>query len=659
MVGLHQSLDGIAAANQLATNGVFIALDRSIFEKLSSAMTLRSVSLRSKKLGDDIDVMVDSMSVSPEAGRMAVTLDVTAKSTERGLTAGLRVDGFIYFAGITEEHNPSDNAPINAANFKFLPVSLAPHLQYGFLSLRARKFVNGMITAGVFSLLFDRLAWKIAYRPSLAFSYDSSSAITQHFGQDNSGTLVLRVTPSPLHFQRWLKILAPVFTTHGVLLAASLDQAYQPPALIPPPVSRPGTPQDVDATENQVETKAAALGGYFSKNVAVTLGRSALDTLSGQLAAVLDGFTIAARGQSFSGRLFDKPWRDKILGDGGFFAEVRDASRIEATAKFAKPSATLDPSVGPRLVLPVGVSFDAPLHVHVDPLIGGGVGTTIGIKGAANTTLTAWMGTTKFVFEGQPIALAGPVMTCALINIDAKSDGKFTLGTGWATVPQIGAKFGQLIGQSPLAPTIVAGPPINMAILAPTPRAERASVDLVVLQGLFATITLDDFSADVTSQGYRLSTSFKITLASQSLPQPTDDYRNRLRTAAADFWSASMRQPCPDVPAIRIEVGDIEIGPNGEILKFLKNAWNDITKGPGKNNEVVKLLGRIQAAAGSYDDATKKLASDLGAMAQAAFPHDSAVGHAAGEAVKSVTKATTNPVGAVRDFGHQLLHGFK
>ena len=74
---------------------------------------------------------------------------------------------------------------------------------------------------------------------------------------------------------------------------------------------------------------------------------------------------------------------------------------------------------------------------------------------------------------------------------------------------------------------------------------------------------------------------------------------------------------------------------------------------------MVKLLGRIQAAAGGYDDATKQLASDLGAMAQAAFPHDSAVGHAAGEAVKSVTKAVTNPAGAARDFGHQLMRGFK
>jgi hypothetical protein len=134
---------------------------------------------------------------------------------------------------------------------------------------------------------------------------------------------------------------------------------------------------------------------------------------------------------------------------------------------------------------------------------------------------------------------------------------------------------------------------------------------------------------------------------------------NRLRKAATDHWNATMRQPCPDLPGIRIEVGDLEIGPNGEIMKFIRNAWNDITKGPGKNNEVVKLLGRIQAGAGKYDEATKKVANDIGDLAKRAFPTDSGVGHAAGELAESVTILATNPAGAVGGFIHQLGRGFR
>jgi hypothetical protein len=40
-------------------------------------------------------------------------------------------------------------------------------------------------------------------------------------------------------------------------------------------------------------------------------------------------------------------------------------------------------------------------------------------------------------------------------------------------------------------------------------------------------------------------------------------------------------------------------GPNGEIVKALRTAWNDIAKGPGENNDIKKAL---QTA---WDDITK------------------------------------------------------
>jgi hypothetical protein len=195
MIGLRQSLGGVEAANALGSNGAYIALDRSMFDKLSSAMTRQSVSLNAKQLGEDINITVNAASVQPDTGRMALHLHLSAASPKRGLTVGLEVDGFVYFAGITEETNSSDGT-IDAANFKFLPVSVVPRLQFGFLNLRGRKFVSDTMTSGVLSLMFNQLAWKIAYRPHLSFSYDSPSTITQHFGQDNAESLVEQIDDS-------------------------------------------------------------------------------------------------------------------------------------------------------------------------------------------------------------------------------------------------------------------------------------------------------------------------------------------------------------------------------------------------------------------------------------------------------------------------------
>lgn len=41
------------------------------------------------------------------------------------------------------------------------------------------------------------------------------------------------------------------------------------------------------------------------------------------------------------------------------------------------------------------------------------------------------------------------------------------------------------------------------------------------------------------------------------------------------------------------------LGPNGEIVKALKTAWNDIANGPGENNDIVRALNT------AWNDITK------------------------------------------------------
>ncbi|KJC55870.1 hypothetical protein UP10_36230 [Bradyrhizobium sp. LTSPM299] len=658
-VGLRQSLDGLQNVTQLNGDGAYVALDKSIFDKLSAALAGQTVTVHSKDLDDDLRLTVMSVALRSEPGRMVAQLDLAASDSKRGLTAGLHVEGFLFYAGTTEEDAALQDGPTNAANFKFIPVKVTPEIKYGFLNLRARRLASDTITAGTLSFLFDKLAWKATYRPHVSFSLGEPQTITQHFGDQNSGTVELVATPSPFHFDQWLTVVAPVFTPKGVVLTATLGPTRQVPGAVV------ATPPDNVSADNlararqDVQAKSGVLDGLFARDVAVTIGKPAFTRLTDQLANALAGFNIAIQGKSISGRLFDKQWHDNILGDGGFFAEIQDAGRIQGRVNFAKPIIVLDQEHGPSFSLPVSASFSAPVHVHFDPLIGGGIGTSIGMQGSASTKLRAWFGATTFAFEGRTVAMAGPVLSCGLLDIDARTDGKLKIGDGVATVPQFGAKVGVLVGAKPLAPSFIAGAPIGMTVLPPTKPEVRETARLSVVDGLFASLSLDDFAAEFVPAGYRLSSSFTVALANQPFALPSPDDMARVRKAAIDHWNAGMRQPCPDLPSIRIEVGDLEIGPNGEIMKFLRNAWNDITKGPGKNNEVVKLLDRMTAAAGSYDAATKKAADDVRDLAARAFPTDSAVGHAAGELGKTVTIVVTNPTRAVGGFFHQAGRLFR
>jgi hypothetical protein len=582
LVGLRQSLDGIQQLTVMKDDGVSVALDKSIFDKICATLAGQSIAVYSKRLDDTIRLSIKSAAIRTEPGRMVAHLDLTASDSKRGLSVGLDAEGFIYYAGTTEEASASEDGPTNAANFKFIPVRINPKIQYGFLDLRGRQFASDTITTGILSFLFDKLAWKATYRPQVSFSVGSPKTITQHFGDNNAGTVVFTATPSPLRFEQWLTIVAPVFTTKGVVLTATLGPARQTPQVFAAALSDKVGADDIDSARLEVAAKAGVLDGLFARDVAVTIGRQAFAKLTDQIAGALAGFSISVQGKSISGRLFDKKWRDNILGEGGFFAEIQDAGRLEGRVSFGKPAAALDKEHGPYLTLPVNASFEAPVHVHFDPLIGGGIGTSIGMRGSASTTLRAWVGNTKFVFEGRTVAIAGPVLSCGLLDIDARTDGKLKIGDGVATVPQIGAKVGALIGAEPLAPSLIAGAPVVMSLLSPTKEEERSTAPLSIVDGLFASLSLDDLAAELSAEGYRVSTSFSVSLANQPFSPLPADFRDRMRKAATDHWIATIRQPCPDTLGIRIDVGDLEIGPNGEILKFIRNAWNDPPKDPGR-----------------------------------------------------------------------------
>ena len=310
----------------------------------------------------------------------------------------------------------------------------------------------------------------------------------------------------------------------------------------------------------------------------------------------------------------------------------------------------------------MSVSADADLHVHVDPLIGGGIGTTVKLLGSATPSVSASAQTAVFQFEGRSITFAAPVIKCSAIDLQVETNGQLAIAGGWVTVPKIGVRTGQLIGKDPLKPIVLSGIPAVVPLLAKSDEVEGAAEGSRVIfkQGLYLTSTIASLDVQPNTDGYRFAASLEVAVSND--PPDTGsraEYASRLNKAAQDFWEANYHASCPSAPDLRVLVGDLEFGPNNEIIKFILNAWNDITKGPGKNNEIVKLVNRVNAAASTYDNDTKKLASQVGDAARKAFPNDSGVGHAAGELAKSVTIAVTNPVGAAGGLIRQIGRGFR
>src|SRR6516165_8919912 len=95
-VGLQQSLNGVQNFAQLNGDGVFVALDKSVFDKMSNAFSGQTVTIHSTDLDDDVRLTVKSVALRTEPGRMVAQLDLSASDSKRGVAAGLNVEGFLF-----------------------------------------------------------------------------------------------------------------------------------------------------------------------------------------------------------------------------------------------------------------------------------------------------------------------------------------------------------------------------------------------------------------------------------------------------------------------------------------------------------------------------------------------------------------------------------
>jgi hypothetical protein len=147
-----------------------------------------------------------------------------------------------------------------------------------------------------------------------------------------------------------------------------------------------------------------------------------------------------------------------------------------------------------------------------------------------------------------------------------------------------------------------------------------------------ATVSVMPLQAVTNEDGLLVGATLNVSLSPEwsDTSRVRDDAEAKLKS---DFAAAYKPTECPGDTTIAVLLGDLEFGPNNEIVKFLRNAWNDITKGPGKNNEVVKVLravtDAITASGQPIDDVTKHALNDLDGMAKNTFGNNS-------EAVKAV-----------------------
>jgi hypothetical protein len=272
----------------------------------------------------------------------------------------------------------------------------------------------------------------------------------------------------------------------------------------------------------------------------------------------------------------------------------------------AAVQASAQAKVNLGLVLPLGKKIEAP------PL------TILG--NLQQTSLRAWFSTATFQFEKKRYALAGLVLACTPIKISAAIDNRVKLAGGVITTPEIGAKISASVGSQSFKPNVMWWPSDTHVLLAATPESDRKKAKLYLMDSLYVSVSPGRVRTGVNQGDFVISSALQVKVSDQTSEAMPDKERDRIKDAAAEFWKNNVVPRCDSPNDIAIKVGPIEVGKNNEVLQFIKNAWHDLTQGPGNGNEIVKVLRRVSDMRNKLDDTGKSLANDIGRLAQKTFP---------------------------------------
>jgi len=557
-------------------------------------------------------VEVQSIDLKPSNG--ALEADIKLKAHKSDIALDLWLSAAIMVLG-TEEGEDADGNPQTMAVIRIEPLAFAPFSKIGLFQIGIREFWGRLIpNLSVLFLNPELFQFRIPLKDKHVFDTAVDFSDKSEVNKDGS-TVSYRVQVPSHKIEKYLAFTAPAYTSGGLWLFGRVDIARQPFMQV---ADRPdGTNAEltdkVTSLEKEIGDKLAALGTpesdarlYIGKNLFMKLADGIAEIPSEKRVVTIT--TTAAEGP-----LGKTDWSNKILGRGGASARLAgDATGGRTTIRIGEPKATWsDGELSLRM--PLGIEATAPIHIHVDPLIGGGAGTDIGMEGSGSGTVTA---SGKFGLAGPAeakVAVLDWNLSCEPIGVEVATDGRFKISLGWTKVPAIGAKVALSPKPKVIRPiALIDARPIPVRI--PEPRLKNADNTpgpwILRPNKLAAVFRLKPTVSHSDADGFHIGATISVDAvpvpegnagakdaayeeAKRSLKAETE----RVKKATATTLDGLQREEkCPNKPEIAILLGNIEFGSNNEIVKFFRNAWSDLTNGPGPNNEFVKAYDALSKA---------------------------------------------------------------
>ncbi|MBL8075504.1 MAG: hypothetical protein JNL29_14145, partial [Nitrospira sp.] len=179
---------------------------------------------------------------------------------------------------------------------------------------------------------------------------------------------------------------------------------------------------------------AASGLNVWSGDSAVIVRKPLLEKLTAQFnERSSDERTVSFQSTRSRGRLFEKQWRDNLLGDGGLFVELDGRDAAWGTVSLKQVTSAWSEK-GLAYSASAEIEANTIMYVHFDPLIGGGIGRRTTLEGAASPVLSGTLSLALRTYQGVPVLVIANHLDCSKFPITVLDNGDLALGV---TVSQL------------------------------------------------------------------------------------------------------------------------------------------------------------------------------------------------------------------------------
>ena len=528
------------------------------------------------KADEDTVVNLRSVTVDFRPGFAWAFLRLEAYSKKRDLTVKFDGQASLVFKGIEEGENGNGQAV-----FAISLLKLDPEFGWGWFNFKLRGYASDLVETGLMLKFTEAFNMKLPFKNT--FTYDLKQDLTETFpvrDPKDENWIKVQITVPSNELSQKIHAANAVVLDGGIWLLTDFNEKPVATGINEPP---PEIQDDIVRMRKNLEQ--IRIPKLNDADIALWINGTVAHLIQEKFNQLpVAARTATVKSVQFKGRLADQKWRDDVLGEGGVFAELINPGAIAATV--VVNAVRMSWTKGRRLKASLNAQADAKasVHLHVDPMIGRGVGTTVGLLGNTGIASGVDAGIELSEVGGNTVVMLKPNIGCRDVKLALKTDGKAKFEEAWVSVPSVGANITLPVGLQ-TAPDVLLLSDLPFQGQGRGPNGKPLKVkngdDHFLFTPAWTAVQYALVPKRVEGDDAGLWIAAKLT--TKFLDSETAGYDRAAaeKKLAASATEGQAKVNCPGEPGFALTIGDLEFGSNNEFVKFFRERGLPLPQMPG------------------------------------------------------------------------------